>query len=41
MALSIHEVVRVACQSRGWFVRNSAQEIQNPTNDWNLESKFH
>ena len=35
MAFSIYEVVRVACQSRGWFLRTSAQEIQNPANDWN------
>ena len=22
-------------------IRNSAQEIRNPANDWNPESKFH
>ena len=22
-------------------IRDTAQEIRNPTNDWNLESNFH
>ena len=25
----------------GFGIRNTAQEIQNATNDWNPESKFH
>ena len=25
----------------GFGIRNTAQGIRNPTNDWNLESKFH
>ena len=37
----IHHIFAVEFGILGFGIRNTAQGIRNPTNDWNPESKFH
>ena len=37
----IWEILRVESGILGFGIRNTAQGIRNPVNDWNPECKFH
>ena len=41
MGFGIQQSFAVESGILGFGIRDTAQEIRNPTNDWNPESKFH